>query len=481
VLTGALLVTRYSGGDDLVVLYPDGVIGDIAASFEDVNDFEGFNNPLDVVEDLTTGNLYVSEYGASRISLLRAVDPMAAQTRVDPAELIFSAVVNTTSDPETVSLINEGTDTLTVDALSIQGADPGAFALVVPPALPVGLAPGQGVQLSVEFAPSSVGSLSASLRVGTSRGVVPVGLYGLAAQGLEGSNEPALQRVVDTLGYAIDVGGAQLALGTNPTPIGDELPAPLFTRAGPGPVELLPVARYSPAFPLPFGLYLPDGTTPLHLEMGQLDGSDNPPEHQTLFPNLASGGTQIDVGRAVFGIYTSSPTHQAYSEDELNTALFPSNVAHAVRTYPLKNRFGVPVLHSYLVGFEEASNGDYQDYVFVLSNAVPVSASIRPYLTIDRDSTGDRLDWSPAIGATTYDVATGDLGSLRTSGGNFAMAETACLADGVSAFHTLLAGDPGAGAGSWYLVRCDDCPTAGYDSGGDGQQSPRDPGVSVCP
>ena len=43
-----------------------------------------------------------------------------------------------------------------------------------------------------------------------------------------------------------------------------------------------------------------------------------------------------------------------------------------MRTYPLKNRAGQLVPNSYLVGFEEAANGDYQDFVFVLENVVPV-------------------------------------------------------------------------------------------------------------
>ena len=31
----------------------------------------GFSQPLDVTEDVTTGNLYVTELGASRITLLK--------------------------------------------------------------------------------------------------------------------------------------------------------------------------------------------------------------------------------------------------------------------------------------------------------------------------------------------------------------------------------------------------------------------------
>jgi hypothetical protein len=46
-------------------------------------------------------------------------------------------------------------------------------------------------------------------------------------------------------------------------------------------------------------------------------------------------------------------------------------VRHAARIYPLKSRGGARIPDAYLVCFEEASNGDYNDYVFVLTNLKP--------------------------------------------------------------------------------------------------------------
>jgi hypothetical protein len=40
---------------------------------------------------------------------------------------------------------------------------------------------------------------------------------------------------------------------------------------------------------------------------------------------------------------------------------------HRFRVYPLKDRAGIAIENSYLIGCEEASNSDYQDYVFVVS------------------------------------------------------------------------------------------------------------------
>lgn len=42
-----------------------------------------------------------------------------------------------------------------------------------------------------------------------------------------------------------------------------------------------------------------------------------------------------------------------------------------MRTYPLKDRAGAAIPNGYLVCFEEAANGDYQDYVFTLYNVKP--------------------------------------------------------------------------------------------------------------
>jgi hypothetical protein len=54
-----------------------------------------------------------------------------------------------------------------------------------------------------------------------------------------------------------------------------------------------------------------------------------------------------------------------------------NDTKHGVRSYPLKDRAGNPVANSFLVSFEEAKNGAYNDYVFVLRKhrAGPVGAS----------------------------------------------------------------------------------------------------------
>ncbi|MDQ4139425.1 MAG: Ig-like domain-containing protein [Bacteroidota bacterium] len=86
-LKGKLLVCRFSGGDDVMVLEPGTIDKDIIQATEGIK-IPGlrrpFSNPLNIVEDLQNGNLYLSEYydgngdGKPRITLLRSDKPATA-------------------------------------------------------------------------------------------------------------------------------------------------------------------------------------------------------------------------------------------------------------------------------------------------------------------------------------------------------------------------------------------------------------------
>ncbi len=123
-----------------------------------------------------------------------------------------------------------------------------------------------------------------------------------------------------------------------------------------------PVARFSPDEVLPFGWYLPTGSTPERNEVAKVAAG----QYQTLNPAIAGGGANsFDPGAASFGLYVDSNSfnRSSYTQDALNTG-----VPHAARIYPAKNRAGIAIPNTYLVAFEDAQNGDYQDYVFEVSN-----------------------------------------------------------------------------------------------------------------
>ena len=67
-----MLITRYSGGDDVIVLTA-GQNGAITESVTGIDGLTSFNDPLDLAEDPRNGNLYVVEFGAKRLTLARPI------------------------------------------------------------------------------------------------------------------------------------------------------------------------------------------------------------------------------------------------------------------------------------------------------------------------------------------------------------------------------------------------------------------------
>ena len=301
-----------------------------------------------------------------------------------PGELVFSTVQNVVSTSQVVALNNTGPGPLTISALNFGGANASSFRLASTPTLPLTLAPNQTINVNVVCLPNSIGALRGELQVVAGASPSSVKLYGLSARGLEGELEPTLQQIVTTLGYQIDVGSSALILGTGDTLKGDEVRAPVFQKAGSGPVTLRAVARYSPQGELPFG-YVTSGNAALRAV-----GSVTATQAQTLNPALTSGTqASFDPGSASFSFYTgrvSFSLFDTFTDDSRNTA--QGQIKHAVRVYPLKDRAGTLVANSYLIGVEASANGDYNDYVFMVQNVTPVKSAAA-------------LSWKTQAGALT--------------------------------------------------------------------------------
>jgi hypothetical protein len=308
----------------------------------------------------------------------------------------------------TVQLMNGGAAAVTVTALALSGPMQAAFRLTGVPALPATLGPGMGLSATVEVMttgatlppappdPKTTGGTVVNATLTATAGTVTVqaNVWGMILATL--INEPTLGQILTTLGYKLNVGAAQ----NNPNPNTsanaatlpkieagtDEIAAPLFVKAGTGMVTLVPVARFSPEGPMPFGWY-PRGMSGMRMPvatMAAMNDAQTSNKARMVLPPT-TGSTSFDPGTATFGVwvYTDQATGMYvsasnpmgnpangdynYSEDAPNT---PAN-AHRTKVYPLKDAAGTVVPHSYLLGVEEAGNGDYQDYVFVLSNVMP--------------------------------------------------------------------------------------------------------------
>ena len=312
--------------------------------------------------------------GVSILFLMNTVAAQQTSIQGNKKELIFSAVKGTESKTGSISFSSKNSEKI---SFRISGEKAENFKLVG--SVPNQIAANQKINLSLVFTPSNddIGILKAKLQAVGSSGkiITETDLKGLSLKGLEGENEPTLKTIIEILGYQVNNGWSTLANNLKPELQGDEIIASSFRKAAKGKVEMIPVARFSPDFELPFGYYIASPNGPVLHQVGVLSKTKDKPEHQALFPSMSTGSNFFDPGENIFGLYSTGAGHSAYSLDDWNILLHPNNASHATRTYPLKDQQGKLVSNTYLVCFEEAKNGDYNDYVFILKNMQPVTLS----------------------------------------------------------------------------------------------------------
>jgi hypothetical protein len=150
----------------------------------------------------------------------------------------------------------------------------------------------------------------------------------------------------------------------------DEVSAAAFERLDPAqPVTFRPLARFSPPGTVPFGWYAPGNIaarTPIATMAEQADPQTNN-KSRLLDPPLASGGSTSFEPSGAFGIWMMPSGVGLLASKDADGF----DTQHRVRSFALRNTEGAVIPGSFLVGGEEAANGDYQDYVFILTNAKP--------------------------------------------------------------------------------------------------------------
>ncbi|MCS7034412.1 MAG: choice-of-anchor D domain-containing protein, partial [Phycisphaerae bacterium] len=386
-LNGKILIARYSGGDDILVLTPNSN-GTIAQANAGYAGLTGFVDPLDLAQSPSTGFLYVAEYGAQRITLLRPITPGGGIADIPKRDYFFNDVVSTnattTGNRAQVLIRNTGTGTLTISQAVFGGANASMFSLATGSTVPLTIAAGQSATLTVVFTATSTGIKTGTLTLTTNdpnRPQIVLNLRGIGTSGEGGSNEPSLQRILDLYfgTNTIRSGGSESVLDFPLNPNSpDEVLLPKLMKAGPGDVTIEILANFansvSPSSRL--GYYQPGnvGSLTRLMNIGQADA-----QSVNVTPQ---GVTSFDPGNAEFGLYGQFPAFTdrvVYSEDALNTWEGNANRRKKVRFYQLKNADGSIVPNAYVFTFEEWNvNYDQNDIVGIIRNvkAAPAGPEI---------------------------------------------------------------------------------------------------------
>ncbi|NJO03777.1 MAG: choice-of-anchor D domain-containing protein [Bacteroidia bacterium] len=415
-LKGALLVVRYSGGKDIIALLPDGPNGDIGTSKLGISGFTGFDDPLDLIEDVNTGNIYVSEYGGNKITLLRPSNQASPKPVIalSTEEIVSDDISGGAAGPaNTILVSNLGTAPLQNVSITLSGANANQF-IVNSSTLPT-INPGETQSFTVAFNPASNGPKVAQVSItGTNADAKTVTLRGLGKTGLGGANEPSLQWILDTYGIAVNIGDDNPATNIihsqsaqqQAAILGDEVSIQQFQRAIDAPVILELLSVYGPTANNPivaFGWYESGNTNALN-ELFTV--SNSPTSNGQTLNAPINGVLEFDPGLKSFGFYNRWPFFQdrhLYSEDALN--IFSGAIPHHIRVYPLPGE-----ANAYIIATEEHISGfDYQDIVVIARNVKPAETT-PPIADLIQINFSDEATNAPAGYLKDFGQAFGDRG-----------------------------------------------------------------------
>ncbi|MEM0965853.1 MAG: hypothetical protein AAGJ81_06875 [Verrucomicrobiota bacterium] len=204
-------------------------------------------------------------------------------------------------------------------------------------------------------------------------------LHGLATDKLEGKNEPPLNSILTVFGISLDPGGTQLMLNTKSETIGDSIPASEFRVAeGADEISVTLLARYSPKGEAEIGFAV-DGGESLQT-FGHMANSSRlvPDAHQRIYPPAKNEEASF-LGAANYRIPASECPDRFgfyFTGKHFAALTYPgkakgAKIKHTARVYPVGKIAGRELKNAYLICFEEAKNGDYQDAVLLVEGIAP--------------------------------------------------------------------------------------------------------------
>ena len=192
----------------------------------------------------------------------------------------------------------------------------------------------------------------------------------------------------------------------------------------------------------------------------------------SLLPVTDFEGTPL-VGPAPLSVQFTDKTLNgptAWSWDLDGNGSQDSTAQNPSRSYASAGRYTVSLTATNVAGVKQTTKTGY-----VCATAAAPPAAVTG-LRIGKPS----ISWSATALATFYDVVRGSLGTLRSGGGSFAAATSACIENQSSDASSSDGSSPTPGSGFWYLVRAADCANrpGSYDDGT--QVAPRDAGIAAA-
>jgi hypothetical protein len=347
----------------------------------EIGGLNGLSGPVDLAEDPSTGNVYVSELDAARLTLFRPRGRVSV-TNLDPAPYTDRVAFNRIATPAdasqrfhetaTIRVSNTGGIETRITGLPVTGP----FEVISPPSLPFSLAPGTSTNIDVRFNATTGTVATGSLSVQTDAGNRTVALAGYGQTLSENGQEPSVPQMLQVFGYRTQLPadmnnhGAYVAQA-------DEVLAPYWSRLDAGrPVRLTQLAAYHTQGSTGSAYWHPRDSSEATLigthsgvwaqsVLPRQDG-ENAPVTRTFTPTAAAFGFRVD------GEW-SDPTRNDSAVDRANGCTAEQCGSH-VRFFRVRDRAGALVAGSYLLVMDYSGfNYDFNDNVYLLENVTPAT------------------------------------------------------------------------------------------------------------
>ena len=232
----------------------------------------------------------------------------------------------------------------------------------------------------VRLAPNQKkGLYSATLEVRKPEGKDIYNLHGLAIEKFEGKNEPSLYKIFKALGVKADLGGDRHTYSTEDENVGDSQRVETFRLAkGVKEMSITLIARYSPVGAPEIGFAMDDGESFRKIGVFSDISEAVPDAHQRLFPSEKSGEASFaakpnfiipaEMCAETFGFYYKGKN---YTSSTYAGKSKGATITHTARIFKIENFLGRELKNAYMICYEEAKNGDYQDAIVLVEGIEP--------------------------------------------------------------------------------------------------------------